>query len=182
MTRPDEHGSQITDYGIEPQLPSSPPQLRRSAQNEMGSDDTLSDPALAEQETQAHDSLGSRIEDTQFVLLEFDTQDHDEPGPAFEEAARAPQTIAATTQAATRAPDAPPFLISNIERPKGLDIEDGAPGFKFMKAPQPPKSGDFARHPGKAPNSSLNVNMNPTSATTSEQNVVVKPPPKGMPA
>ena len=121
---------------------SSPAAHRLGARRDEDCDDTLSDP---DQQEIQHDSLMNRVADTQFGILEPETQSNDDEPSLTKGAAnfrsQAPSAVL---------PELPPFLSFGvgIERPNGIDVDDDTSGFKFMKAPQPPESGQYSRYPG----------------------------------
>lgn len=144
MLDPDEQDNQIVDPGYDAltSTPSSPPDrlacdVTRDHPNSVG---TLSDLNVPKEETQ-NDSLGSRVEETQFFALERDPQALDE---SFSKSTGVSQTNAGTC-AATAAFDLPVFT---IERPKDPSLDSDVSGFKFGKA-SIPSSASLERHHGK---------------------------------
>ena len=113
-------------------------------QKEEGSGHTLPDLNHPEQEI-LHDYPGSFVEETQSELLEPETQfDDHELSLASQKATVPQQTYTAVRDVPVLQP-----IVSGIERPRSLDQEDNATGFKFSKAPQPSKPGQYCRLPGK---------------------------------
>jgi hypothetical protein len=161
-------------------IPSSPPE-RRPANNAVedndenpshqGRDDNiLSDPNLSGQDPPQQYSLGSRIDETQFSVLEQDTQFHDEPGLSFQENARPLQSTTENMSATTGSEFDHPSFIAGIERPKNLDVEAGPSGFRFGKAQRPPKFSQSSRYHGKPADIDPNANRQLTLTATSDQN------------
>jgi hypothetical protein len=141
----------------------------------MGSDDTLPDLNHHEPEIQ-HDSLGSCIEETQFVGLFLETQKFDEPQSSLQNPAKLSQPVTTGARASAR-PTSPPY-VPTIERPKVTDPSDGV-GFKFAK-PQKHPIFDFGRHPGKATDINTNTTSPATSADISNLNPSVQAQSNGM--
>jgi hypothetical protein len=180
MTRHDleEQESQVVeyDYEVDALMTSSPP-VQRTADHvdEYGGeahrdgDETLSGPALLQGETQ-HDSIRSRVEETQFEILEPATQifnePSQEPSQSFQGRSTPSQAMSSKVHTTTRADDLPTFT---VERPKDLDLDEGATGFKFGKVKQPNKFSPFVRPSGKGADAARQS----ASTTVGKQNPLV---------
>jgi hypothetical protein len=144
MMRSDEQESQVQmDYDVEEHFPSSPPERRQVGQTRKHNDEKVSDPIHHGEETQ-NDSLGSRVEETQFVALEHATQADDEP--SFQDASKQSEMATAEMQASSIAHTLPQFTA--IERPRVPDLVGSVAGFKFGRVQQAHL--DFGINKGKA--------------------------------
>jgi hypothetical protein len=189
MTRPEDQESQVveplfdTASFISSSSPTgSPRAVPHGAQDgdgsrgHVGSDDALADLNLQESEIRP-ESIGSHIEETQFVQLYPETQNGDESQPSFQNQIGRSQPIATSTSASTTRPTSPTYVAA-IERPKICYPVDDA-GFKFGKAQKAPTF-DFGRHPSKVTDANTNTTRPVTSASTSQQKPLPPAQSNGM--
>ena len=189
MVHPEDQEGPVVDnlFDTAAFIPSSPPTdsthgVPDSAQDGDGSgshissDDTLPDLNHHEPEIQ-HNSLGSCIEETQFVGLYPETQNFNEPQSSLQNPTKLSQPVTTGARASAARPTSPPY-VPTIERPKVTDPSNVV-GFKFAR-PQKHPLFDFGRHPGKATDANTNTASPATSAGTSNLNPSVQAQSNGM--